>query len=37
MEENATLKKQMADYDDIVRNLNTINQDFVGETIKRLI
>ena len=37
MEENATLKKRVADYDDFIRNLNTINQDFVGETIKRLI
>lgn len=37
MEENATLKKRVADYDDFIRNLNTRNQDFVGGTIKRLI
>ena len=36
-EENATLKKQVKDYDDFVRNLNTRNQAFIGETIKQLI
>lgn len=36
-EENATLKKQVKDYDDFVRNLNTRNQEFIGETIKKLI
>ena len=36
-EENAELKKQVADYGDFIRNLNIRNQDFVGETIKRLI
>lgn len=37
MEENAELKKQVADYADFIRNLNIRNQDFAGETIKRLI
>ena len=36
-EENATLKKQVKDYDDFVRNLNIRNQEFIGETIKQLI
>lgn len=36
-EENATLKKQVKDYDDFVRRLNKRNQDFWGETIKQLI
>lgn len=36
-EENATLKKQVKDYDDFVRNLNIRNQKFIGETIKQLI
>ena len=36
-EENATLKKQVKDYDDFIRNLNTRNQNFIGETIKQLI
>ena len=36
-EENATLKKQVADYDDFVRRLNKRNQDFIGETLKQLI
>lgn len=36
-EENAMLKKQVADYDDFVRRLNKRNQDFIGETIKQLI
>ena len=35
--ENATLKKQVADYDDFIRRLNKRNQDFIGETIKKLI
>ena len=37
MKENAELKKQVADYDNFIRNLNIRNQDFAGETIKRLI
>lgn len=36
-EENATLKKQVKDYDDFIARLNKRNQDFVGETIKQLI
>ena len=36
-EENATLKKQVADYDDFIRRLNKRNQDFIGDTIKQLI
>ena len=36
-EENAMLKKQVADYDDIIRRMNKRNQDFIGETIKQLI
>lgn len=36
-EENATLKKQVKDYDDFIRNMNTRNQEFIGETIKQLI
>lgn len=36
-EENATLKKQVKDYDDFVRNMNIRNQEFIGETIKQLI
>lgn len=36
-EENATLKKQVADYDDFVRRMNKRNQEFIGETIKQLI
>ena len=36
-EENATLKKQVKDYDDFIRNLNIRNQEFIGETIKQLI
>lgn len=35
--ENASLKKQVADYDDFIRRLNKRNQDFMGETIKQLI
>ena len=36
-EENASLKTRVKDYDDFIRNLITINQDFAGETIKQLI
>lgn len=36
-EENATLKKQVADYNDFIMNLNKRNQDFAAETIKKLI
>lgn len=36
-EENAELKKQVADYKDLIRNLNTKNQDIAAETIKKLI
>lgn len=36
-EENATLKKQVKDYDDFISRLNKRNQDFIGETIKQLI
>lgn len=36
-EENATLKKQVKDYDDFIRRLNKRNQDFIGDTIKQLI
>ena len=36
-EENAELKKQVADYDNFIRTLTARNQDFVGETIKQLI
>lgn len=36
-EENATIKKQVKDYDDFIAQLNKRNQDFVGETIKQLI
>ncbi len=36
-EENAELKKQVADYKDFIRNLNTKNQDIAGDIIKRLI
>ena len=36
-EENASLKTRVKDYDDFIRNLTTINQDFAGETIKQLI
>lgn len=36
-EENATLKKQVTDYDDFVRRMNKRNQEFIGETIKQLI
>lgn len=36
-EENAELKKQVADYKDFIRNLNTKNQDIAGGIIKQLI
>ena len=36
-EENAELKKQVTDYKDFIRNLNTRNQDIAAETIKKLI
>lgn len=36
-EENAELKKQVADYKDFIRNLNTKNQDIAAETIIHLI
>lgn len=36
-EENAELKKQVADYKDFIRNLNTKNQDIAVDTIKKLI
>lgn len=36
-EENTELKKQVADYKDFIRNLNTKNKDFVADIIKQLI
>ena len=36
-EENAELKKQVTDYKDFIRNLNTRNQNIAAETIKKLI
>lgn len=36
-EENATLKKQVADYNDFIMNINKRNQEFATETIKKLI
>ena len=36
-EENAELKKQVADYKDFIRNINTKNQDIAADTIKKLI
>ena len=36
-EENAELKKQVADYKDFIINLNTKNQDVAADIIKRLI
>ena len=36
-EDNAELKKQVADYKDFIRNLNTKNQDIAGDIIKQLI
>ena len=35
--ENAELKKQVADYKDFIRNLNTKNKDFAADIIKQLI
>lgn len=35
--ENEELKKQVADYKDFIRNLNTKNQDIAADTIKKLI
>ena len=36
-EENAELKKQVSDYKDFIRNLNTKNKDFAADIIKQLI
>ena len=36
-EENTELKKQVTDYKDFIRNLNTKNQDIAGDIIKQLI
>ena len=36
-EENEELKKQVADYKDFIRNLNTKNQDIAADIIKQLI
>ena len=36
-EDNAELKKQVTDYKDFIRNLNTKNQDIAGDIIKQLI
>ena len=36
-EENATLKKQVEDYNDFIMNINKRNQEFATETIKKLI
>ena len=36
-EENVELKKQVADYKEFIRNLNTKNQDISADIIKRLI
>ena len=36
-EENAALKKQVADYNDFIMNINKRNQEFAAETIKKLI
>ena len=36
-EENAELKKQVADYKEFIRNLNTKNQDIAADVIKQLI
>ena len=36
-EENVELKKQVADYKDFIRNLNTKNQDIAADIIKQLI
>ena len=36
-EENTELKKQVTDYKDFIRNLNTKNQDIAADIIKQLI
>ena len=36
-EENAELKKQVADYKEFIRNLNTKNQDIAVDIINHLI
>lgn len=36
-EENASLKKRVADYDNFIRNLPVRNQDIATKTIKKLI
>ena len=36
-EENTELKKQVSDYKDFIRKLNTKNQDIAGDIIKQLI
>ena len=36
-EENAELKKRVADYKDFIRNMNTKNQDIAADIIKQLI
>ena len=36
-EENEELKKQVADYKEFIRNLNTKNQDIAADIIKQLI
>ena len=36
-EENAELKKQVSDYKDFIRNLNTKNKGFAADIIKQLI
>ena len=36
-EENEELKKQVADYKDFIRNMNTKNQDIAADIIKQLI
>ena len=36
-EENAILKKQVADYNDFIMNINKRNREFATETIKKLI
>ena len=35
--ENASLKKQVKDYNDFILNLTNQNHEFIGETIKQLI
>ena len=36
-EENAELKKRVADYKDFIRNLNAKNKDIAADVIKQLI